>query len=472
MCFPPPVATPITQRFTPDTAGGYASRSSLASWPIRLPRTGRPAFGWERSWVDSLGDRPRKRDILMRVISLEQLPSVLAGVGPNSRVVTSGNFATPYTLLNAVDKSLPEYRIHMLNAHGNLPDRDGVTYETAFIGPAMRHHARTNYIPARLSLLPMLLKREYRPDIVLIQTSTRHHDTVSLGIECNVIPAAIEAAREHGGLVIAQANPHMPYTYGDAQIYESDIDFLIEVEEELTTLELGPLDDLSRTIGDRIATRIADGSTLQLGIGAVPDAVVHALRSKKGFRIWTEMFSDGVLGLHESGSLDEDIPLTASFIFGSRALYDWLDRNKKVRIMRTEVTNNPGNIERQALMTSVNAALQVDLYDQANASRMKGKIYSGFGGSTDFIVGAMHARGGQAFIALPSWHPKADVSTIVPKLDEPVTSFQHSAVATEQGIADVFGRTQAQQARNIIDYAAHPDAREQLTQAGKDLNLL
>jgi acyl-CoA hydrolase len=111
------------------------------------------------------------------------------------------------------------------------------------------------------------------------------------------------------------------------------------------------------------------------------------------------MFSDGVLGLHEVGALDEDVPLTASFIFGSRKLYDWLDRNKKVRIMRTEVTNNPGNIERQAQMTSVNAALQVDLYDQANASRMKGKIYSGFGGSTDFIVGALHARGGQAFIA-------------------------------------------------------------------------
>jgi len=406
----------------------------------------------------------------VRTITFEQLGSILGGVGPNPRVLTSGNFATPYTLLSAVDQVLPEYRLHMLNAHGQLPKRDGVTYETAFIGPAMRD-PNTQYIPARLSLLPLLLKREYRPDIVLIQTSPKHHDTVSLGIECNVIPAAIEAAREHGGIVIAQANPQMPYTYGDAQIYESDIDFLIECEEDLTTIEPGPLDDTSRQIGELIATRINDGSTLQLGIGAVPDAVVQSLHQKKGFRVWTEMFSDGVLGLHKSGSLDPDIPLTASFIFGSRELYDWLNKNKKVRIMRTEVTNNPGMIERQAQMTSVNAALQVDLFDQANASRIKGHIYTGFGGSTDFIVGALHSRGGQSFIALPSWHPKANVSTIVPLIDEPITSFQHSAVATEQGIADVFGRTQAQQARNLIDHAAHPDVRDHLTQAAHDMQI-
>jgi hypothetical protein len=306
----------------------------------------------------------------MRTISLEQLGSILSGVGPNPRVVVSGNFATPYTLLNAVDSHLPEYRLHMLNAHGRIPKREGVTYETAFIGPAMRD-PQTQYIPARLSMLPLLLKRDYRPDIVLIQTSPKHHDTVSLGIECNVMPAAIEATREHGGIVIAQANPQMPYTYGDAQIYENEIDYLIECEEDLTTIEPGPLDDTSRQIGELIATRINNGSTLQLGIGAVPDAVVQSLHQKKGFRVWTEMFSDGVLGLHKSGSLDDDVPLTASFIFGSRELYDWLNKNKKVRIMRTEVTNNPGNIERQAQMTSVNAALQVDLFDQANAVASK-----------------------------------------------------------------------------------------------------
>ena len=258
-------------------------------------------------------------------------------MGPNPRVFASGNFATPYTLLNAIDSHLPEYRLNMLDAHGTLPRRDGVTYETAFIGLAMRAPG-THCIPARLSLL-LLIKGKYRPDIVLIETLPKHHDTVSLGIECNVIPSAIEAVREHGGLVIAQANPQMPYTYGDAQIYETDIDFLIECEDDLTTIEPGPLDDTSRQIGELIATRTNDGSTLQRGIGAVRDAVVQSLHDKKNFRVCTEMFSDGVLGLHKSGSLDPDIPLTASFIFGSRKLYDWLNKNKKVGIMRIEVTN-------------------------------------------------------------------------------------------------------------------------------------
>jgi len=140
--------------------------------------------------------------------------------------------------------------------------------------------------------------------------------------------------------------------------------------------------------------------------------------------------------------------------------------------MRTERVNDPGAIAQQAQMTSVNAALQVDLFDQANASRMNGRIYSGFGGSTDFVVGAMHSRGGRSFIALPSWHPKADVSTIVPRITEPVTSFQHSAVVTENGIAEVFGRSQSEQAGNIIKYAAHPSVREVLTVKAKEFRLL
>lgn len=122
-------------------------------------------------------------------------------------------------------------------------------------------------------------------------------------------------------------------------------------------------------------------------------------------------------------------------------------------------------------MTSVNAALQVDLFDQANASRIKGRIFSGFGGSTDFIVGALHSRGGQSFIALASWHPKAQVSTIVPLIDEPVTSFQHSAVVTENGVAEVFGRSQTEQARNIIEQAAHPQVREELWEEAAALGL-
>ena len=408
----------------------------------------------------------------MRVITLEQLPSVLGHLPKNPRVITSGNCATPRALLTAFDAVVPEYRLHMLNAHGPLPDRDGVTYETAFVGPGMRHHPSLSYLPSRLSLLPVLVRDHVRPDVVLLNTSTRHHDTVSLGIEVNILPMAIETAKTHGGVVIAQCNSHMPYTYGDAQIYENEIDFLIEVDEPLATHEPGGLDDTCQSIGDRISAQISDGSTLQLGIGGVPDAVLGALVKRKGLRIWTEMFSDGVLNLHKVGALEEDVPITASFIFGSSELYEWVHLNRRVRMMRTEIANDPAAIARQALMTSVNGALQVDLFDQANASRLKGRIYSGFGGAPDFTTGALHARGGQSFVALPSWHPKANVSTIVPVLTEPVTTLQHSAVATENGIAEVFGRTQGEQASNIIEQAAHPDAREELRERAHAFGLL
>lgn len=407
----------------------------------------------------------------MRVVTVEQLKSALASLPENPRVVASGNFATPTVVLNALDEVVPEYRLHMLNAQKPIPDREGVVYETTFVGPAMRKHDRLHYIPCRLSLVPILYRDHYWPDVVMIHTSARRHDTVSLGTEVNVLPAAIEAVRERGGIVVAQANPNMPYTYGDAQIYEHEIDFLVEVDEPLPTHVAGELDDVSKQIGELIAARVQDSSTMQLGIGAVPDAVLASLTQRKGMRIWTEMFSDGVLELDRRGALDPDVPVTASFIFGSRDLYDWVHLNKRIRMLRTEKTNAPGEIARQARMTSVNAAIQVDLFDQANASRVKGCIYSGIGGSTDFIVGSLHSRGGQSFMALPSWHKKADVSTIVPIITEPVTSFQHSFVATENGLAQCFGRSQNEQARNIIEHAAHPSVRDELWEAAGQMNL-
>ena len=407
----------------------------------------------------------------MRVITVEKLESILSRIGDNPRVVASGNFATPKTLLRAVDSVFPTYRLNMLNAQPGIPNREGITYETAFVGPGMRHHERLVYIPARLSLVPELFRDHYKPDVVLLHTSSQRFDTVSLGTEVNILPAAIEAVRERGGLVIAQANTQMPYTYGDAQVYHDDIDFLVEVDEPLDVHEPIAPSPVSQAVGEGIAARVGDGSTMQMGIGEVPNAVVSRLVDRKGLRIWTEMFSDGVLDLHKNDALDQYRPLTASFLFGSRELYDWVHMNTRIRMMRTEFTNNPGRIEKQALMTSVNSALQVDLLDQANASRIKGRIYSGFGGQTDFIVGALHSRGGQSFIALPSWHAKADTSTIVPLLKEPVTSFQHSAVATENGIADIFGRSQAVQARNIIKYAAHENVRDDLTKAAVDMRL-
>ena len=169
----------------------------------------------------------------MRIINTEQLKSVLANLPSNPRIIASGNFATPNTLLKVADETLPEFKLHMLNAQPGIPDREGIDYESAFVGPAMRRHPRLHYIPSRLSMVPILFRDHYRPDIVFLHTSPKRHDTVSLGVEVNILPAAIEAARARNGIAIAQANKQMPYTYGDAQIYESEIDYLIEVDEPL-----------------------------------------------------------------------------------------------------------------------------------------------------------------------------------------------------------------------------------------------
>lgn len=401
----------------------------------------------------------------MKRITLEQLKTVMAHLPPNPRIVASGNFAAPHAVLRVLDEQVPEYTLHMLNAQPGIPDREGVVFETCFVGPAMRHSPRLRYIPSRLSLVPVLYRGPLRPDAVIVHASAPRYDTVSLGIEVNVMPAAIEAARELGAPVIVQANPQMPYTYGDGQLYDTEIDYLVEVDEPVAEADPRDPSEVSQQIGDRIAAQVLDGSTLQLGIGGVPDAVLHRLTERRGLRIWSEMFSDGALALEHSGALDPQIPLTASFLFGSRDLYDFVHLNHRVRMLRTETTNEPGRIARQRQMTSVNSALQVDLFDQANASRMKGRIYSGFGGSVDFIDGALHSRGGASYIALPSWHPKAQVSTIVPRLEEPVTSFQHSFVVTEQGVAPVVGLSERDQARSLIENAAHPDARAALWEA-------
>lgn len=398
----------------------------------------------------------------MKKITLTQLESIISNLPDNPRIVASGNSAAPYNLLNILASHLDEFRLHMLNAPLGIPSGGKITHETAFVGKGMRDSTNLDYIPCRLSMVPVLFQQHLVPDLVLIHTSSVQNNTVSLGIEVNILPAAIEAARRNGGIVIAQANPQMPYTYGDAVLYEHDIDYYIEVDEPLSEVLAKPATDLSREIGERVAHYIPDGSTLQLGIGGIPDSVLNALSERKDLRLWTEMFTDGVYELYKKDSFNKEIPLTASFLFGTQELYDWVNHNHNIRMLRTEKTNDPATIARHPLMMSINSALQVDLLDQANASWVNNKIYSGFGGSTDFIVGALHSPKGHAFMALPSWHPKANVSTIIPKLTTPATSFQHSAVITENGTTWCFGKNASEQSHYLIEKAAHPDAREEL----------
>jgi acyl-CoA hydrolase len=292
-----------------------------------------------------------------------------------------------------------------------------------------------------------------------------------MGTEVNVLPAAIEACRARGGLVVVQVNREMPWTYGDGLLSPDDVDYAVEADGPLDEPTTPAPDDAARRIGELVAARIGDGATLQLGIGMVPDATLPGLSHRRGLGVWSEMFSDGVLALDDAGALDPQQTLTASFLYGSRKLSAWVDRNPRVQVLRTETTNAPARIAANRAMTSVNTALQVDLFGQANASRINARIHSGFGGQTDYIVGALHAHGGQALMALRSWHPKADVSTIVALLDEPVTSFQHTAVVTEQGVAEVFGHDERAQARHLIEQAAHPRVREELWEEAVALGL-
>lgn len=409
----------------------------------------------------------------MRLISVEALEGALGAVAAEQpRVVASGNHAAPRALLEVLERSLERYRLFMLAAPAPLPAREGVIFETPFVGPGMRDAGeRLDYVPMRLSLVPRLFATIRSPDVLLLHTSTPRDGKVSLGIEVNVLVAALERVRARGGLVVAQLNPRMPYTFGDSELDEELIDLAIEVDEPLASPTPAGAHAQADAIAELVASLIEDESTLQLGIGQIPDATLRALADRRGLAIWSEMISDGVMALERHGALDPTRPIVCSFLFGSPEFYEWVAENPRLRMARTETTNDPARIAAHRRMVSVNSALAVDLRDQAGASHIHGRLYSGFGGQPDFTVGALHSPGGNAIIALRSWHEKSDSSTIVPRLTDPVTSFQHSAVITEQGCAQIFGRSQRAQARLIIEYAAHPDARDWLREEAAAMGL-
>jgi acyl-CoA hydrolase len=389
------------------------------------------------------------------------------------RVVASGNAAVPWALLRLLDAAVSRYELFMLNAPHGIPFRPGVTHVTPFVGPGMRATPGLAYLPARLSHVPHMFTTHFMPDVVLVTVSERVAERWSLGAEVNILPAAIAACRTAGGLVLAESRADIPFTYGDGELLHDDLDGVLVAPSpprKQAHTALPPTEEVRR-IGDLVATRVASGATLQLGIGAIPDAVVPHLTEQRRIGLWSEMISDGILSLHSAGTLDRDRELVASFAVGQPALMSWLHLNPQVRMLRTETVNNPGRIAANPQMTSINTALAVDLFDQANGSHVGSRLHSGFGGQCDFVVGAMDSTGGQAIMALRSWHPKADVSTIVGLLEGPVTSFQHSAVVTEHGTAEIMGWDAPAQARHLIDAAAHPSVRRDLWEDAAELGL-
>jgi acyl-CoA hydrolase len=375
--------------------------------------------------------------------------------------VVAGNFATPWALLTLLDASVSTWRAFVLNPQAGWPRHEGLVTETPFVGPGVRDDDSVDYLPMRLSLVPRLFATRRPPQVVLLHTSAPRRRKVSLGIEVNILPAAIERVREHGGIVVAQLNDQMPYTFGDAEIDVEDVDYAIECDGPLPSPPTRHADDGSEAIGERIAAYAVDGATVQLGIGALPDAAAQHLRDVRGLRVWSELLSDGVLDLERAGSLDTDWPLQASFMFGSAALYEWAHLNPRLQLRRTETINDPATIAGRDDMLSINTALSVDLLAQANASHVGGRIYSGFGGQPDFVVGALHSRGGHAIIALRSWHEKSNSSNVVGVLSTPVTSFQHSVIVTEHGAAEIFGRSDRAQTE-LLTEVADPRARAAL----------
>ena len=397
---------------------------------------------------------------------LAQLP------GDEPRVVVAGNFATPFELVRILETTLPRCRAFSLNIQSGWPRRPGFVTETPFVGPGVRGDQNVRYLPMRLSLVPRLFRLHCPPDAVLIHTTPPRNGKVSLGIEVNLLPAAIEAVRARGGTVVAQVNPQMPFTLGDALVDVDHIDLGLEADTPMPSPAPHQDDPVCAAIGEQAARYGSDGGTVQLGIGQIPDAAASMLCGLRGLGIWSEMISDGALDLARAGALDPDRPLHASFLFGSPEFYEWVHDNPQVVMRRTEVVNDPARIAAQPAMLSINTALQVDLFDQVNASYVRGRIRSGLGGQPDFVVGALRSTGGHAVVALRSWHDRSATSCVLPLLRDPVTSFQHSVIVTEHGAAEMFGRSTGDQARQLIGRAADPRARDELVQAADGFGLL
>lgn len=354
--------------------------------------------------------------------------------------------------------------------------------DSFFVGDSTRNAVNrggADYTPIFLSSVPELFKRELIPvDVALIQTSLPDkHGYVSLGISVDIVKAAVEKSE----LVVAQVNSNMPRTHGDGFINIKDIDFIIPHDEPLLEYAIKAPSDIVQRIGKYVARIIEDGSTIQVGYGLIPDAVVPNLMDKKHLGVHTELLSDGVVDLMKKEVVDntkkEHNPgkTIASFCMGSRETYDFLDENPSVEFKRIDYTNNPMIIARNHLMTAINSAMEIDLTGQATAESLGGTFYSGIGGQADFMRGAVFAPGGKTILALPSTALNDTVSRIVPVLQEgagvTLTRGDVHYVVTEYGIAYLYGKNIRERAMDLIAIA-HPKFRPWLIEAARKRTLI
>ncbi len=359
---------------------------------------------------------------------------------------------------------------------------DHVRHVAFFYGAATRAGGQAGWIdftPNYFSEIPSLIERGHVPaDVVFsIASPMDAHGYFALSLGTDYTLAAIARARA----VVLEVNPHVPFAFGNCHVHISQVTALVESSEPVLEVGLPKIGPVQEAIGKHVADLIADGSTLQIGYGGIPDAVVMQLTHKHDLGIHTEMIGDGILTLVESGAVTNRrknyLPgkMVATFALGSGKLYRFMDRNPALEIHPVDFTNDPALAGRNDNLVAINATLQIDLLGQCGSESLGHAPYSGTGGQTDFVRAANRSRGGKAFIVLPSTAKGDTLSRIVPSL-APGTHVSTSKndvdyVVTEYGVAQLRGKSAGQRARELIGIA-HPDFRAELTEQARRANRL
>lgn len=420
-----------------------------------------------------------------KVVPAEKAVQVIKS---GDRIFLTGNCSVPQTLLKAVTQRAQAGEVERLeivqvltigDAAYVAPELEGkIRVNTLFISHNVRkavNDGRADFTPVFLSEIPRLFRNGHLPlDVALIHCSPPdEHGFLSFGVEVGLTKPAAQNAK----IVVAEVNEHMPRCLGDSFIHISKVDYLVPVSYYLPEVPQGTPGELEKRIAEHIVDLIPDGATMQMGIGAIPDAVLHFLEHKKDLGIHTELFSDGVIPLVDAGIINNERKtlhpgkIVAGFILGSQKLYDFVDNNPIVEFHPQDYVNDPFIISQNDRMISINSALEVDLTGQVCADSIGTSFYSGVGGQMDFVYGASRSKGGRPIIALPSTTRNDTITRIVPTLKEGAgvtTSRNHvHYVVTEFGVAELYGKSIRQRALNLIN-VAHPNFRDELTAWAKD----
>jgi len=424
-----------------------------------------------------------------RIVTPDEAMQVIRS---NDRIFVTGNCSEPRDLLAALVRRAHELEdveiCHALTFGSQAYSAPGMVghlrVNSLFIGSNVRdavQEGRADFTPVLLSEFPLLFKRRILPvDVAFVHLSPPdQHGFCSYGIETGLTKTPAESAK----IIIAEVNENMPRCLGDAFIHVSRIDYIVPVIYDLPELQMndGGLSDVHMRIGGHTAELIPDGATVQMGIGAIPDAVLYFLKDKHDLGVHTELFSDGVIDLVESGIITNARKtlhpgkITAGFVIGTRRVYDWAHDNPLVELQRTEYVNDPFVIAQNYRQVAINSAIEVDLTGQVCADSIGPRLYSGVGGQLDFIYGASRSEGGVPIIALPATARNDTTSRIVPMLREGagvVTTRNHvHYVVTEYGAANLYGKTVSHRARALISIAA-PQFRDELTYTARKLHYI